>query len=185
LVGGTRSVDDPQRPSPRAAGRSCQNRGYKQRMVRTLDLAQWAGQWVAVDARDTVRASAIELLISFVTSSASNLRASKSCVHPFRVSRLCSALADAWVFWETDFGESHESLGRPEVEAYFEGRAMTFVPAPSPTAPPQALYGEGTSFAAPRLVAAAADLLDNRNLKAPVVQSIIKTSIATPAGSGC
>jgi hypothetical protein len=30
-------------------------------MVRTLDLAQWAGQWVAVDARGTVRASAIEL----------------------------------------------------------------------------------------------------------------------------
>jgi hypothetical protein len=30
-------------------------------MVRTLDLAQWAGQWVAVDARGRVHASAIEL----------------------------------------------------------------------------------------------------------------------------
>jgi hypothetical protein len=59
------------------------------------------------------------LAISFVTSSVSNLQASKSCVHPFRVSRLCSALADAWVYRYTDFGESHESLGRPVLRASF------------------------------------------------------------------
>jgi hypothetical protein len=91
-------------------------------------MSTWFGRWISRSglasgsllmrvARYGLRQSS--LAISFATSSASNLRASKSCVHPFRVSRLCSVLADAWVFQYTDFGESHESLGRPVLRASF------------------------------------------------------------------
>lgn len=37
----------------------------------------------------------------------------------FPASRSCSDLADAWVFPYTDFGESHETLGRPILRASF------------------------------------------------------------------
>lgn len=34
---------------------------YVDRMIRTLDLDEWAGLWVAVDTDDQVQASAAEL----------------------------------------------------------------------------------------------------------------------------
>ena len=37
----------------------------------------------------------------------------------YRASRSCSDLADAWIFPYTDFGESHETLGRPILRASF------------------------------------------------------------------
>jgi hypothetical protein len=55
---------------------------------------------------------------------------SRSCVRQFPASRSCSALADAWIFRYTDFGESHDALGRPVLRASFRvgvpGRRRSF-----------------------------------------------------------
>ncbi len=48
----------------------------------------------------------------------------------FRANRSCSVLADAWLFPYTDFGESHDALGRPVLRASFRvgvpGRRRSF-----------------------------------------------------------
>ena len=119
-------------------------------MVRTLDLAEWAGRWVALDEDDRVKRDAETLKDLLAVLEPTVSKASRSCGRPCRANRWFTGLAEPWRYNYTDFGEGRGKSPHPVL------RAVVEVSTPGATATFQAIVDTGGP-----VTVVAADLIDS------------------------